>query len=132
MSLKTKFRIIERMAGAGLATLAGFCIQSEYSRILQDKEEPIRDLGDMPFSSSCSSNWKQPANRTVSGHKITPGSASGAPTQQRSAPRFVGSRFPSATVGGSSSAGSGGQRWRDTQTSFGPSPDWSLAQSAHA
>ncbi len=50
MSLKTKFRIMELVAAAGLSTLAGFWIQSEYSRILRDKEEKVRHLVDVPFS----------------------------------------------------------------------------------
>lgn len=50
MFLKTKFRIMELVAAAGLTTLAGFWIQSEYSRILRDKEEKVRHLVDVPFS----------------------------------------------------------------------------------
>jgi methyl-accepting chemotaxis protein len=50
MSLKTKFRIMELVAAAGLATLAGFWLQSEYSRIWRDKQEKVRHLVDVPFS----------------------------------------------------------------------------------
>jgi methyl-accepting chemotaxis protein len=50
MSLKIKFRIMEAVAAAGLLTLAGFWIFGEYGRILQDKQEKVRQLVEVPYS----------------------------------------------------------------------------------
>jgi methyl-accepting chemotaxis protein len=50
MSLKNKFRVMELVAAAGLLTLAGFWIHGEYSRILHDKEEKVRELVEVPYS----------------------------------------------------------------------------------
>jgi len=50
MSLKTKFRMMEAVAAAGLLTLAAFWVQGEYSRILRDREERVQQLVEVPYS----------------------------------------------------------------------------------
>ena len=74
LSLKTKFRIMELVAAAGLSTLAGYFDSIEYSSILQDKEEKVRPFcGRAIFHSGASDgSWRQPANRAVSRHSGTP------------------------------------------------------------
>jgi methyl-accepting chemotaxis protein len=50
MSIKANFRLIAALAGLGLVTIAGSWLRSEYSRLLQEKQEKARNLIDIPYS----------------------------------------------------------------------------------